>query len=1151
MALTGTTRLGLLTFPQRWVPGTLTVRFLCLPKGDPEAPLQPGEPAFAAANLVFEANVITGLERFPQAADAIGLGELELEPNDPLVDRTALFSELARHFSIKKRVAPAPPLPRFLKPVTDSYLALTGNRQLSEYLARDRDFECALHDAHSSQPVRPVEVDDTVTWGRLLSFALRQPKLAAALGLIGEARIELPDPDTFAAGGWLFVGLHAGSDYAAAGPALTARYAARIPPLGVARALYAAVLFQVDGAVTSDVSRGFSEAERYDMGFARMVHGAQSEDHGDAIRLAWDDEQVAEWLNLQVHPATDAPMGTAGYRVDVRRPGGGWNSLVRIRSVGGLVLGPHALGRFEGEAVVEVVPAQIAPARAGEFWMPPYFATWRGSSLALTDVDLARLHENLGEVDPGAEPHRLNREKTFLPVDDKRVPLRYGESYEFRVRLADLTRGGPETGDDMPPAPDAITTIHFQRRTRPAQVEVLHRPTRSEPFVIIAKPRIGYPDALFTGAVTFAELEADLDLGREREMSVPDPDVLRVEILVEVRSLEGDVGLYLPLYTTTRRFATNRSRDRRKIRLDIKDHATLDLPAAVQPNHGPLAIPTARDIRLTFVGLGREDPGYFASAAARRGVPVSVELRAPASAEAPLFAPVDAPLRSFFFQPPPADGTVASPAERLAQELGLDHAALTLAGRPGRRTVMACSAGLRHTLSPERAAITLASGADVVQRWVNVLRLTLARDWTWNGLAEEGIAVRRRVKRRDQPDAVEFAGTIRLPHALARTAIEGVPGDPRDPVRQSTDLLFFDAVDPKPKPGEHPSEIIVEYEIAPAFEVGVPAPGSVTQSIRLPVTTPPVQVPRLVSAGIALSVYEAADDYSSTAPRRRMLWFEFDAPPADLEDAYFVRLLASAPDPMLTDEEVAEVGPEPMLPIDPEWIRLIVPGQPRDDNGLHAMQRLDRRADAGPHYLVPLPEGMTGASLELFGMFTYEIRLGHTESRWSTAQGRFGPPLRVAGVQHPAPPLACHAARGHDSIRVRAPFATPVHGGRNVRPTRPKTAMWALLYARVRQTDAASWRNLLLARAELIPPRPERRHEPPEADARMLFSEGSFAIADVRDLLRRLGLPDDAPLTTLAVELFTDPTVADPLGRELGHARMLRVSPLIPVPDAC
>ena len=54
---------------------------------------------------------------------------------------------------------------------------------------------------------------------------------------------------------------------------------------------------------------------------------------------------------------------------------------------------------------------------------------------------------------------------------------------------------------------------------------------------------------------------------------------------------------------------------------------------------------------------------------------------------------------------------------------------------------------------------------------------------------------------------------------------------------------------------------------------------------------------------------------------------------------------------------------------------------------------------------------MNETSPELFGFFVYEVRLGHKAGRWCTAQGRFGPPLRVAGVQHPAPPLTCQAAR--------------------------------------------------------------------------------------------------------------------------------------------
>ena len=76
----------------------------------------------------------------------------------------------------------------------------------------------------------------------------------------------------------------------------------------------------------------------------------------------------------------------------------------------------------------------------------------------------------------------------------------------------------------------------------------------------IAKPRLGYPELLFAG-VPFAALEADLaaraadpdpDGKRARELSAPDPDVRSVEIRVDVRTLDGDQALFLPLYTTTR-----------------------------------------------------------------------------------------------------------------------------------------------------------------------------------------------------------------------------------------------------------------------------------------------------------------------------------------------------------------------------------------------------------------------------------------------------------------------------------------------------------------------------------------------------------------------------------------------------------------------
>jgi len=229
-------------------------------------------------------------------------------------------------------------------------------------------------------------------------------------------------------------------------------------------------------------------------------------------------------------------------------------------------------------------------------------------------------------------------------------------------------------------------------------------------------------------------------------------------------------------------------------------------------------------------------------------------------------------------------------------------------------------------------------------------------------------------------------------------------------------------------------------------------------------------------------------------------------------------------------------------------MRLITPGQPRDENGLKAMDQVAESA-ATRHYLIELPAHLQESSPELFGFLVYEVRVGHTASRWSTAQGRFGPMLRIAGVQHPAPPLVCEAGRSETGIFVRAPFATPVINGANVRPIVPATQMWALLYARIFQTDGSSWRNVLMARAQLFPPRVG--NDPLGAGARVLYGEVLIAESDVTNALRRLGLPANTPLTVLAAEMFSNPAEADPLGGRLGHARMLRISPLAPVPDVC
>src|SRR5690606_24292892 len=112
--------------------------------------------------------------------------------------------------------------------------------------------------------------------------------------------------------------------------------------------------------------------------------------------------------------------------------------------------------------------------------------------------------------------------------------------------------------------------------------------------------------------------------------------------------------------------------------------------------------------------------------------------------------------------------------------------------------------------------------------------------------------------------------------------------------------------------------------------------------------------------------------------------------------------------------------------------------------GLDAMVPLHRAGNSDRHFLMPLPPGLHADSPELFGFFTYELRIGHAHV-WSTAQGRFGRPLRSTGVQHPAPTLYCTCQRNEDAVLVEAPYALAVLNGKNITEEPPRTEIWALL----------------------------------------------------------------------------------------------------------
>ena len=1183
-------RLSVLTFPQRWdgATRTLHLRWVVLPRGNPMDPLvtgtppAPDEPAFVDAALSFEGRIIPSLDHLPSPADVQHSATLTAATPSNL---RAVYTAVAARFPMTPGGAPlAAPEPRRKDARIKKFLpvsyrtAFPFDRPRTPFAYVDDTYRCALQTPPKTPPA--PETFAGLSWGQVVATLLQQPTLAERAGLVYESALTLPSDSFLENGGWVYVGLAAASDYgglAAAGGGHVKYYAARLPPLDKddSRPLFGAVLFPV--AVTPPVmsyDENFSEAELYDDGFAKIVHCEQPnaadptapqterlpavQDAG--IELGWDDEQVAIWMNRQIDPAfelQDSPMTVFGYAVDVRKPGAAdFTSLTRVK--GTLRLDQVLTVPYEGDRALRVAPMQLHGLRTGDYWLPSYFARWSGKSLVASDRFAGRLTNPTPVPGPAAGAEAVGLEA---------VPLRYGETYEFRVRLMDVSGGTPDVGEKpRNPAPAPTRRCDFRRFVPPKAVRVVNLdpapdPANPQTTFKVRRPVLGYPSIVFAGAANAeTALVADVAAAAAegREVGLPDPDVATLEIAVEVRdpTVEG-ANSFRALYTATRPFPPAGDLTLSLTYEDVMDVAALG-PA---PTSGPLRVPAARDVQLRLVAVGRLDPSlkYFGSEEARRGLATLVPARSDAQDERDLFVSDTEVnrIRGILLQPDPPSSphliasqavagrreeAPADLAQRLAQALRIHVDGLLFAGRRGQRTVFGCSAALRHVLGPDRATITFASKADLTHQWIPAITVQLNRDWTWDGFADAGIEVRRKITHLlTGATDTRTVGTIELPWAVNPEAMK--EGD-----RTRTALVFFDAIDPKPAPNQFPSELEVTYTLKPAFR-GAPdrVNDPLTLSLRLPMATPPAQTPAIVSAGLALSPYTRAADYSASEPRQRMLWLELEAPAKDPRDAYFVRILAYAPDPVLSDGPPT-TPPEPLeppLPVDPELIRIIGPASSDDSSGLDAMQRLIPSASP-THFLVPLPPGLTSDSPELFGFFVCEIRIGHADG-WSTAQGRFGAPLRVTGVQYPAPTLLCHVARRPAGVSASAPFATPVFEGRAITPSPPRSELWGLLYAQVVQADGEDRRNVLLSRRAA---RSMRRIDRDTAPALTAVVDWDQSEIDV--LLRGLALPARSPLSVIVIELM--PQVArraDPLGGDLGQVRILRASPLTPVPPVC
>ncbi|MEA2297892.1 MAG: hypothetical protein QOF77_828 [Solirubrobacteraceae bacterium] len=1261
-------RLAMMTFPQHWDgAGTLTLSVLLIPSADPLAEpligLDPATPTFARGAPSFTVLVDPGLAALPSTAAAFALVP---SVTSPAPAPAATFDLLAGAVTTAgARLAPpavAAPTPRIRKALPPTYLAAGGNPPDGDLTTTDDDFGCAMREATWEQP--PPAGTPSVSWGEVISYALRQPVLATRLGLRYELAVTLDAAraDALAAGGYLFAALHAGDPWAkaaAANPGALRLHAARIPPLAATpRPVFAAVQFAVDRPATAPTDDAVAAAEAYADGFAKLVHTTQptnaeatvadgslapASDLG--IQIGWDDEQVVTWHNDQLalldqrgagtlDQARETPLGVLGYRVDVAEvtpatPGDPprapvWESLVAVT---GML--PAALGRFTGELTVEPVatrPRTTAPADA---WLPRYFANWRGGSLCEPDSIPRAL---TARQEPPA-PTRTAAGLTTL--------LSYGRTYAFRVRLADLSSGGPgPRGEDpVDPPPNASATQTFQRLVPPKSPTVVQAPAPAAAAgrpdsLIVTRPMIGYPEVLYTH---LGDTEAARGQIRDHLVNhatthqagtagLPDPDVDAVDIEVSVRhplhDVAGEGSLFQTLYRTSRPLVAPAgeaplvSDPGTEIALSyLEAPSILGWPAA-GPATGPLPIPRGRDVRITLrARLRAAEPDYFGEQA-QVAMASTIAVRAEPAQEPPLLGRADAAptIRGFLLRRPPdvvAPGLVA----QLAEELGVAANGESLTSPPGRRVVFGASRGLRHTVSADGETLTLAASSELVRNWVVAIVLDVERDWTWDGLEPSGFTVLRGAPG-DSEVAATAVGAIAVPRVLGAAATT----HPSRQERARTRLVFLDAVDPhEPVAGGFPQSIEHRWFLAPERTPAGP-PGAAPPAggqeladspldLRLPIAIPPTQVPQLASVGLALSAYRPGPGYASTEPRTRALWVELTEPIANhAGDALFARVLAHGADPLLYRARPQVVGDvNPPLALDPELVRVALPEDTDDRAGEAAMTRLVPSPDSDRHFLLPLPAGIGADDPELFGFYSYEFRVGHSGAPgdlrwWSTANARFGSPLRVVGVQHPPPALVCHAGRyGHQQVQARpmleqlrqgagarfaidpsvlaaltttlppahelpialtegppslivatAPYATPVLDGQSLvdLDEEPRTTMWFFVYAQAVQADGASMRNILLATAPGVF-RSRRRAEFTRAAGAVFadFRAGrgqrdrlAFAVfhqAELETLLTRLHLPDSAPLSVLAVELLPAGTVAEPNLSDFGVASTL------------
>lgn len=1186
---------------------------------------------FADLNPQFELKIVKGLDQWPigNALDP-GRTPVAVAVNvNSAANKKALLQAISNDFGAKINttatdkapdlVAGAPSVNKYLP---DSYRnAFNFTGPAVPNAKTDDSYHCAIK--KDTPKNNTWKNDDDLSWGQVFAYILRQPLLAKACGMVYETQIVFDDANKalFEKGCYIYADI-SNADYQgiqnqlmidADGPFIKP-YAARLPKLKTgaenARPVFAPILFPVLFVKAGELvdpeppkapwDKIFAELNEYNDGFSKIVHAAQPVSRiwlvekqdgahpvkDEGIRLAWDDEQILIWYmrQLEANPQDpgkriDAPLGVFGYKIDVKEDAvnANWNSLNMVSCKQAYSFGGVPIGNAQGQQLelpFQVFPTQLDNDTTAPYWLPMYFTSWIGKSLVLKDTDAISIHQNdearILPSDP--TPTKAVDANNLFDEVAAATLLRYGHRYQFRVRMMDISGGGPAINEDLFNNAAAPTSEwSFKRYVAPAlcriekplslrevknefynEIIVEGQPSvfDANPVINIQRPLLNYPAVVFTNK--YQVLGSDpvqllIQSAQDQKQggtvlkpnvvnpAIADPDVNRVEIKVEVETLRldnlasdsGDEN-YITLYTTVRNFpaVANAADFESVLSLNVVFHdiPALNLTSKDDPFNDPalnkaaidammdIPLPTARKIRMTIRAVcdGNDSTYYgFINEAnhdwdSRYGKTTQFWFYKESADESNLLLPkANTPeLQGLYLQPDPEfvnKGTVGQffffsvetsvqpdIMQRLAQQLDVKANGLTLVSEKGERIVFGCNNRIRHHLAPDGSSITFSSKGDLCNHWLGCLVYRINRDWSWDALEDTAFTISREKKfSRDQDNETEtlpVLGDISLKHSASFESLQ--PDVFGNINRNSTTIIFIDAIEPKSSlltPGgrlRFPDTIEVQYTITTNFKPGHGQPVEIQPDLlTLPSTIIPSQVPKIASVGLAFSPYKKTQKYSATEARQKYLWVELEEPVEDPADTLFCRVLHYAPDQLIgNNKQMAELFREteenPPLPIDPEYIRMITPGQTDDMAGLSAMQPMEKASDDDDiHYLLPLPPGLHPESPELFGFFKYEFRIGHGHwsdgqpgkiNLWSTAKGRFGRPLEVAGMQHPAPTLLCNVNRDKDKVYVNAPYAKAVWKGKNVTSDPPRTQLHCVLYAQVEQADRLEYRNILL-----------------------------------------------------------------------------------------